>query len=148
MWSPDGTRIAFYQDGELWVMDPAGGNRVNLTNTPSTEDNPAWSPDGAKIAFWSNYNLAVMNVDGSGQQVLTSDVSFGGVDWQPLASTSTAPPQTATPPSPTASPLPIPLPRTGGTPTGDPPPELVAGTIAAALLMAMAAAFALTYARQ
>jgi Tol biopolymer transport system component len=78
-WSPDGTRIAFNRftgsSREIFVMDVAGGEPVNVTNSPGTDAAPAWSPDGRKIAFWShrdgNSEIYVMNADGSDLTRLT-----------------------------------------------------------------------------
>ncbi|NRA09710.1 MAG: PD40 domain-containing protein, partial [Myxococcales bacterium] len=55
-------------------------NRMNLTNDPAGDFDPAWSPDGTQIAFYSvrdgNFEIYVMNaVDGSNQTRLTNDPS-------------------------------------------------------------------------
>lgn len=55
-WSPDGTRIAFVSqrdnlEGEVYIMDPDGGNVIRLTNNKTIEWFPTWSPDNTQIAF-------------------------------------------------------------------------------------------------
>jgi WD40 repeat protein len=70
-WSPDGSRIAFEEDGKLWLMDPDGSNRVQLSPFGFTQDlAPVWSPDGSHIAVRRIVNgffqVFVMNADGSG----------------------------------------------------------------------------------
>ncbi|HEY0702513.1 MAG TPA: S9 family peptidase [Candidatus Acidoferrales bacterium] len=57
-WSPDGKWIVYQQDhqgDELWdlyAIPSAGGEPINLTNTPAIrEQNPRWSPDGKTILF-------------------------------------------------------------------------------------------------
>jgi Tol biopolymer transport system component len=34
LWSPDGRKIAFQRDGDVWVMDADGSGQENLTNSP------------------------------------------------------------------------------------------------------------------
>ena len=71
-WSPDGTRILFATDGDLYLMDADGSNVIQLTHSAEVEQDPAWSPDGARIAFfqWGPSvqglpELYVMGTDGS-----------------------------------------------------------------------------------
>lgn len=53
-WSPDGTRIAFVRDLQIWIMNADGTDQRQLT-AGWTEDFldawPVWSPDGTRIAF-------------------------------------------------------------------------------------------------
>ena len=101
---PDGTRIAFssLRDGnrEIYVMDAAGGDPVNLTLHEAWDASPVWSPDGRRIAFVSDRNgdvevwpgthlnteVFVMNADGSGVEQVTYDalsMSAQGPAWSP-----------------------------------------------------------------
>ena len=54
-WSPDGRKILFVseRDGnfEVYVMNPDGSGRRNLTRHPGHDSAPSWSPDGRKIVF-------------------------------------------------------------------------------------------------
>jgi TolB protein len=75
--------------GEIWVMDPNGGNRVRLTEPepPNTDasgsGSPAWSPDGRLVAYAStggavkenerDNEIYVMRADGSDKRRLTHD---------------------------------------------------------------------------
>jgi Tol biopolymer transport system component len=57
-WSPAGDRIAYWgwngESYDVYLVDPDGGNLVNLTDSPSNDLDPTWSPDGSRIAFESN----------------------------------------------------------------------------------------------
>lgn len=92
VWSPDGTRIAFYRlnsgtnptGTDIYVMNSGGGGETKLAEGL----NPVWSPDGSKIAFLRDLNgngfmLYVMNADGSNEVNLMSDLDNLGVTWMP-----------------------------------------------------------------
>jgi len=77
VFSPDGSKIAFYEAGNIWTIDADdGANRTNLTaGVPNGGGTPSYSPDGSKIAF-SGYagddpDVFVMNADGTGLVNLT-----------------------------------------------------------------------------
>lgn len=89
-WSPDGQRIAYVQDWDIYVDVPAGGKPVNLTRNAARDDAPVWSLDGQAIAFQSDqegaFNLYVMNADGSGVVRVTNfpqDTRILACQWSP-----------------------------------------------------------------
>jgi TolB protein len=43
-WSPDDRSIAFVRYGDIYVMDPHGGNVRRLTDTPAVDEFPSWLP--------------------------------------------------------------------------------------------------------
>ena len=97
-WSPDGTKIAFQSNrsgnNDIWLMDPFGGNLVNLTPTPTmAESTPEWSPDGTKIAFTRNVpgsgnEVFVINADGSNPVNLTNRPGYDAIPtWSPDGTT-------------------------------------------------------------
>jgi len=55
MMSPDGSLVVYASgldfDLDLWLLDPATGQRTRLTDTDDEDSAPYWSPDGVAIAF-------------------------------------------------------------------------------------------------
>ncbi len=52
--SPDGTRLAFAHQGDVWVADVASGAAQRITAHDAFDARPKWSPDGKWLAFSSN----------------------------------------------------------------------------------------------
>ena len=51
VWSPDGRRIAFVRNWQVWVMNADGSGQRRLTRNGARNFDPVWSPDGQRIAF-------------------------------------------------------------------------------------------------
>src|SRR4030095_16033901 len=60
-WSPDAKRITYVADGQLWVADPDGANRRQLTKLTGGATGPVWSPTSDRIAFVSSVYLGCPN---------------------------------------------------------------------------------------
>jgi TolB protein len=86
-WSPDGGRIAYSENGDIFVSNPDGSGALNLTHNPAIEVSPTWSPDGRQIAFVSNRSgvpqIYVMNSDGSNIRRITSGSYDTDPSWSP-----------------------------------------------------------------
>jgi Tol biopolymer transport system component len=94
MFSPDGTKIAYFEfrglpSHTLRVMNADGtGDRVLLGGQavdcfyPSTLVRPAWSPDGTHIAFsCDDYGIRVVGADGSGLRTVIPNEDALGPLW-------------------------------------------------------------------
>lgn len=92
--SADGKKIAFSSEGDIWVMNADGSDRVRLTrtvNASSRNRSPALSPDGNRIAFVTRFNgsssdeIFVMSADGSNVKQLTNDDDAYSLapEWSP-----------------------------------------------------------------
>lgn len=103
-WSPDGLKIAFTSHlvvddhansttAEIYVMNPDGSGRQQLTFNTEEERAPNWSPDGTRILYMCRkgdndtphnplrprtFEICVMNADGTGQVRLTANTFFEG----------------------------------------------------------------------
>jgi dipeptidyl aminopeptidase/acylaminoacyl peptidase len=52
-WSPDGRRLAYVRDDEIWVMEGDGSRVTRVVAKPGGGRQPRWSPDGHRLAFVS-----------------------------------------------------------------------------------------------
>jgi Tol biopolymer transport system component len=83
-WSPDGSKIAYTQDRQLWIMDSDGSNKQRL-GTSYNVWNKDWSPDGSKILYSatgddSGSDLWMIDPDGINQVQIT-DTPYN--EWDP-----------------------------------------------------------------
>jgi eukaryotic-like serine/threonine-protein kinase len=81
-WTPNGRVVFVSNEGgaaDIWVMDPDGKNRKQLTANGRSNLSPAVSPDGRYIVFTSSQsgvrNLWRMNSDGSNPTRLTNGLA-------------------------------------------------------------------------
>ena len=74
--SPDGSKIAFSYQGDIYYVPVAGGEAVRLTSTDAFESQPVWSNDGKTVAFVSDrlggLDIYTVSVDGGKATRLTT----------------------------------------------------------------------------
>ena len=52
-WSPDGRRLAFVRDDEIWIVEADGSRLTRVVPKPGGGRDPQWSPEGRRLAFLS-----------------------------------------------------------------------------------------------
>lgn len=90
--SPDGTKIAFDYQGDIWLMNMDGSAATNITQSDQYHDyNPGFSPDGTRLVFnripsaekskTRNADIWIVDVDGTRTIQLTMNAAhdFGPV---------------------------------------------------------------------
>lgn len=90
-WSPDGKRIAFIRNGDIFSMRLDGSRVMQLTHDPAGDegDHAGWSSDGKQFVFNSfrdggDLEVLVMNADGSRVRQLThNDTLDDDPAWSP-----------------------------------------------------------------
>ncbi len=86
-WQPPGTPYRYW-NADLFVMDVASGESVQITFADTDDIYPTWSNDGTRLSFWSvrdgNEEIYVIGADGEGLRRLThSEVNDKAPSWLP-----------------------------------------------------------------
>jgi dipeptidyl aminopeptidase/acylaminoacyl peptidase len=99
-WSPDGRRLAFERDDEIWVIETDGSRLTCVVAKPGAGGSPRWSPDGHRLAFvsrrrgWSQIWLIDAPVPRRGRPaaepkpprpiaLTPAGMDVGSFDWSP-----------------------------------------------------------------
>jgi Tol biopolymer transport system component len=87
-WAPDGARLAFVRDGNVWVVDADGTNPHNVSALPfGGAVDASWSPDGRWIAIDTPSAILLVAPDGTTRRWLDfGAVSLFGAAWSPDSS--------------------------------------------------------------
>ncbi len=88
-WSPNGRRIAYSANGDIFVANADGTGAVNLTSHHAIDVSPTWSPDGGQIAFVSDRSgspqVYIMSSSGGNPRRITSGGYNTDPTWSPNA---------------------------------------------------------------
>ncbi len=78
-WSPDGSRIAYHDFNDVWVVPAAGGEARALTTGSGGDGWPAWSRDGRSLYFSGLHDgtLALWRVPAAGGRLLRVTLGVG-----------------------------------------------------------------------
>ncbi|NIM59206.1 MAG: protein kinase [Candidatus Aminicenantes bacterium] len=84
-WSPDGSQLAFYSEGAIYVVPSLGGipRRVVDKIENSSAHSPAWSPDGKKIAYVQNDSICVFTLDTEMSEEIVEAKEVHSLSWSP-----------------------------------------------------------------
>ncbi len=81
--SPDGRRVAYHKNYQVFLADPDGTNAVQIQTGQPFNFGPTWSPDGEWVLFVSgeHYNCHphIVRADGSGLKKLIDRAGYRGV---------------------------------------------------------------------
>jgi Tol biopolymer transport system component len=81
--SPDGKRISYHKDYQVYLADADGSNAVHVKTGKSFNFVPKWSPDGKWVLFVSgeHYNChpTIVRADGKGLKKLADRGGYRGV---------------------------------------------------------------------
>jgi len=78
--SPDGDKVAYGFEGDIWVANSDGTNQTKLTSGWA----PKWSSDGTQIAYRLDGDIWVMNADGTNQiKAIDDSQDYLQFAWSP-----------------------------------------------------------------
>jgi TolB protein len=79
--SPDGLRIAYTFEDDIWVARSDGSAPARVTDTAAIDVHPTWAPGGDWIAFTRDDHIWIMQDDGTAQTSLNQPGS--APSWSP-----------------------------------------------------------------
>lgn len=86
-WSPDGSKIAYSSNGDIYISNEDGKGVRRITTHRAIDVSPTWSPDGNHIAFVSDRTgkpqIYVMDTSGGNTRQVTSGDYSTDPSWSP-----------------------------------------------------------------
>lgn len=72
--SPDGTRLAYAENGQIVVREIGQRPARVLTSGSEEKGLPVWTPDGRSLAYWEqSTGIGMIDADGSNQRIVVRD---------------------------------------------------------------------------
>ncbi|MEP1151603.1 MAG: DPP IV N-terminal domain-containing protein [Balneola sp.] len=87
--SPDGSKVAYSQQGEIWIALINGSQPTKVTDDDCNDEGrciePSWSPNGDKLTYSRNGDIYITNIDGTETLNITEsdEVSEYAPKWSP-----------------------------------------------------------------
>ncbi|MGD8538925.1 MAG: protein kinase, partial [Candidatus Aminicenantes bacterium] len=84
-WSPDGTQIAFYSEGTIYIVPALGGvpRRIISDNSNGSAYSPTWSPEGKRIAYIRNESIHIFHLETGKSEKITDVKEAHCLSWSP-----------------------------------------------------------------
>lgn len=83
--SPDGNKLTYTEEGNIWLADKNFENKQQLLKTESREYGVTWGPESHRIAFVQEGNAWVIDINSAQLIQVTNkkeeDPSYSIVDW-------------------------------------------------------------------
>jgi Tol biopolymer transport system component len=78
-WSPDGSRIAFIRDGNVYIIRPDGSEEKKISHD-GTADSLSWNPAGTRLAYSTEDMIGIVDPDGTNLTPL-ANVQPNQISW-------------------------------------------------------------------
>jgi Tol biopolymer transport system component len=87
-WSPDGSRIVYWSQYDLFTILPDGSGKTNISQTSQQESLPHWSADGGRLSFnrggfQEDLGIYTSKPDGSDVRHLPGTADYADAVWSP-----------------------------------------------------------------
>lgn len=82
--SPDGTKIAFSKNSQIWIINIDGRDAREITRHGDAFQ-PSWSPDGTQLAYNKQGQIWVTDANGKNQKSITTQGNYEDINpsWSP-----------------------------------------------------------------
>jgi len=74
--SPDGTTVAYADQGFIWLLNTGNGVATRLTKSAAVDSRPRWSPDGTRLAFirddGADTSIVIRTLEGGSETVINT----------------------------------------------------------------------------